>query len=328
MRKVSNAFLNGVEVSAQEAAYGILAMPLTKSSRDCVFISTGPPEERIVFMKTIQELQHLEPDSTDIAAKGLLDHYSHRPMELESLTLAEFASEYTYSKRKPNSKVLQEEDDGDIEEDLNGCEAECKVFCLDDGSGYIKKRNFGRIIRYRRYGELENPENFYRESIMLYLPWRNERKDILERDIHQLYIQNQSQIHSMRLRFNALEIDLLEKMAEDVEIEDSENENDIDENYAALDDFQGQADIFNELFMDKNENVVEKIPMTTLLCDEEYHTLISTLNHKQAQYVCHVASLLTSGERFLEFVYGGAGELYRLFLNQWIYIHTRLFSVY
>jgi len=322
MRKVSNAFLNGVEISAQEAAYGILAMPLTKSSRDCVFISTGPPDERIVFMKTIQELQNLEPDSTDIAAKGLLDHYSHRPVELESLTLAEFASEYTYSKKRPNTKEVKENDDSDIEEELSGCEAECKVFSLDDGSGFVKKRNFGRIIRYRRYGEVDNPENFYRESIMLYLPWRNERSDILDKDISKLYIQNQSQIHSLRLKFNALEIDHLEKMAEDVEIEDSDNENDIDENYAALDDFQDQADIFNELFMEKNENVVEKIPMTTLLCDEEYNTLISTLNHKQAQYVCHVASLLTSGERFLEFVYGGAGDLYRIFVNHCIFIHN------
>jgi len=304
-----------VEVSAQEAAYGILAMPLTKSSRDCVFNSTGPPDERIVFMKTIQELQNLEPDSTDIAARGLLDHYSHRPEELEFSTLAEFAAEYTYSKKRPNTKEVKEDHDGNIEEDLSGCEAECKVFCLDDGSGFVKKRNFSRIIRYRRYGEFENPEDFYRESIMLYLPWRNERADILERDIPQLYIQNKSQIQSMRLKFNALEIDALEKAVEDIEIEESENENELDENYAVLDDFQDQADIFNELFMEKNENITEKIPMTTLICEEDYQTLISTLNHKQAQYVCHVASLLASGKRFLEFVYGGAGELSTLYVN-------------
>jgi len=319
MRKVSNAFLNGVEVSAQEAAYGILAMPLTKSSRDCVFISTGPPEERIVFMKTIQELQNLDPDSTDIAAKGLLDHYSHRQVELESITLAQFASEYTYSKKRPDAKEeKKEEDNGDIEEVISGEEAECKVFCLDDGSGFVKKRNFGRIIRYRRYGELENPVDFYRESIMLFFPWRNEPADILERDIPQLYIQNKSQIHSMRLKFNALEIDALEKAAGDIECEESDDENNIDENYAALDDFQDQADIFNELFLEKNENVTEKIPMTKLLCDEEYQTLISTLNHKQAQYVCHVASLLTSGERFLEFVYGGAGEVLIQVVNHFV----------
>jgi len=157
---------------------------------------------------------------------------------------------------------------------------------------------------------------------MLYLPWRNEQADILERDIPQLYTQNQSQIHSMRLKFNALEIDHLEKISENVEIEETDDENDIDENYAALDDFQDQADIFNELFMEKNENVVEKIPMTTLLCDEEYQILISTLNHKQAQYVYHVESLLMSGERFLEFVYGGAGELYRLFLSHSTFFHS------
>jgi len=116
----------------------------------------------------------------------------------------------------------------------------------------------------------------------------------------------------MRLKFNALEIDILEKAAVNIEIEESDDDEVIDEYYAALDDFKDEADIFKKLFLEKNENVVEKIPMTTLLNDEQYPALISTLNHKQAQYVCHVASLVASGKRFLECVYGGAGESYRL----------------
>jgi len=117
MRHISNKFLNGVEVSAQEAVYGILGMPLTKSSRDCVFISTGRPEERIVFMKSCAELQKLDPESTDVAASGLLDHYSHRPKELEDTTLAEFASNYTFSRRRPNGKASNHEEYNETFED-------------------------------------------------------------------------------------------------------------------------------------------------------------------------------------------------------------------
>jgi len=105
MRQISNKFPNGVEVSAQEAVYGLLGMPFTKSSRDCVFISTGRPEERIVFMKTHEELKKLDLESNDVAASGLLYHYSHRPIELEDLTLAYFASCYTFSKNLPNGKA-------------------------------------------------------------------------------------------------------------------------------------------------------------------------------------------------------------------------------
>jgi hypothetical protein len=79
MRKIANVFLNGVEVSAQEASYGVLGIPLTNSSRDCIFIPTGPPEERIIFVKTENELRNLILSLTDIGARGLLDHYVQRP---------------------------------------------------------------------------------------------------------------------------------------------------------------------------------------------------------------------------------------------------------
>jgi len=128
-------------------------MPLTKSSRDCVFINTGRPEERIVFMKSHKDLQKLEPDSTDVAASGLLDHYSHRPKELEHLTLADFASNYTFSTKRPSGKAAKVQEYTESFEDEN--EEEQTVFALDDESGFVKKRTFPRIIRYRRLGELQ-----------------------------------------------------------------------------------------------------------------------------------------------------------------------------
>lgn len=41
-RKVSNAFINGLLLSSQEAVYLALSLPLSRSSRDVVFINTGP----------------------------------------------------------------------------------------------------------------------------------------------------------------------------------------------------------------------------------------------------------------------------------------------
>ena len=46
-----NKFLNNVEVSAQEAVYYILQIPLYKASKDVIFINTSPPEERVVMLK-------------------------------------------------------------------------------------------------------------------------------------------------------------------------------------------------------------------------------------------------------------------------------------
>jgi len=306
MRKISNKFLNGVEVSAQEAVYGLLGMPLTKSSRDCVFISTGRPEERIVFMKSHEELQNLDPDSTDVAASGLLDHYSHRPKQLEDSTLAEFASYYTFSRRRPSGKSVINEEYNESFED--GAEEDQTVFALDDKSGFVRKRNFPRIIRYRRYGELENQVEFYRECVMLYHPWRNEDNDILNKDVIELYKLNEESINRIRKQYNALETHVLEKVAQEVDEEDGEDECLPDEEFEAMDDFRDEADIFNELFANQTENVVEKIPMVSLLSSQDYQILIQSLNGKQSQYVAHVMKLIAEGKEFLEFVYGGAGE--------------------
>lgn len=41
---IGNKFLNNVEVSAQEAVFTLLQMPLHKSSRDVIFVNTSSPE--------------------------------------------------------------------------------------------------------------------------------------------------------------------------------------------------------------------------------------------------------------------------------------------
>ena len=42
---MGNAFLNGVETSAQEAACLVLQSPITKMRREVVFLHTSPPHE-------------------------------------------------------------------------------------------------------------------------------------------------------------------------------------------------------------------------------------------------------------------------------------------
>lgn len=51
-RKISNVFNNGLLLSAQEAVYLCLSMPLSKSSRNIVFINTGPKESRVHMLKS------------------------------------------------------------------------------------------------------------------------------------------------------------------------------------------------------------------------------------------------------------------------------------
>ena len=49
VRDIGNKFLNNVDISAQEAVYIVLQLPMRKSSRQVVFVNTSPPEDRVNF---------------------------------------------------------------------------------------------------------------------------------------------------------------------------------------------------------------------------------------------------------------------------------------
>jgi hypothetical protein len=110
LRKYANVLINGTEISAQEAAAFLLGIPNTFCSRQDLFINTAHPDERIHMLKVNEEIDKLGEDSEDICEKGLLDHYSQRPEELEEICLAEFASMYEY-KRDNSAKTNKKEDE-------------------------------------------------------------------------------------------------------------------------------------------------------------------------------------------------------------------------
>jgi len=68
------------------------------SSNAEVFINTGLPDKRVKKLKSRKKLRSLPEDSEDIFEVDLLDHYVHRPDDLEYICLADFAALYTYSK--------------------------------------------------------------------------------------------------------------------------------------------------------------------------------------------------------------------------------------
>ena len=79
VRQIGNAFLNHVEISAQEAIYLVLQMHLRQSSRTVLFVNTPPPppENRVVFVKSTEVIANLPDDSTDIESTNLITRYSN-----------------------------------------------------------------------------------------------------------------------------------------------------------------------------------------------------------------------------------------------------------
>lgn len=94
VRDIGNTFLNIVEISAQEAVYVVLQLPMRKSSRQVVFINTAPPEDRVHILKPMNDINELDDDSEEIYSTGLLKRYSTRPTSLEHVSLAGWAAWY------------------------------------------------------------------------------------------------------------------------------------------------------------------------------------------------------------------------------------------
>lgn len=72
---------------------------------------------------------------------------------------------------------------------------------LRDKSGYIFKRQTDRVVRFKNHYDENDPDNFFREHVMLYIPWRKEKRDILSKDFEQPYVQYKENILKMKKKY-------------------------------------------------------------------------------------------------------------------------------
>ena len=176
LRRLGSVFLNHREVSAQEAVYRILSLPLKQLSRKVVFIDTASKEDRVSLLKPISQIEGMEDDSEDIFQTSLIDRYATRPDSFADLCLAEFAANYTTQ----GGRELQDGENSDAlpppEDEDN---RKCRCILLQNGLGHMYKRKREAIIRFPRFNHEKEANKMYRSKLMLYLPWRNENADLL-----------------------------------------------------------------------------------------------------------------------------------------------------
>ena len=171
IKKVGSAFLTHREVSAQEAVYRLLSLPMKLLSRSVVFVDTNPKSERIAVLKDKTSLEQLDDEDTNVFQKSLIDRYQHRPRQIQSMCLAEFAATYVTNYRHSEDS----ECDALPASESDTTSTQIK---LTDGFGKMNKRKREAVIRFRRYNKDAEPSNWYRAKLMLYYPWYNEQADL------------------------------------------------------------------------------------------------------------------------------------------------------
>lgn len=281
--KISSKFVNGVEVSAQEAAYTLLGLHMSEASRATIFINTFPPNERVKMLKSKKKMEMLPKNSTDIFALNHLDYYVYRPKNLEKLCYAEFVAAYEFTPNSTKNKCIK----------------------LLNKKGYIHRRKLNKVIRYRNYSKNSDPENFYRENIMLFFPWRNETLDILDKDVESLYTKNYDTISNNSQKFNKF---LKEMNALNSEIIEIEQSNPVENNNDNEFKIYGIQEIDHDLSLDLpnlcTDIIVPVKKAIYIMEDSKFDRLIRSLNMKQKQYLSHLMNNISKNIIFYEFISG------------------------
>jgi len=325
LQKICTAFMNCSEVSAQEAVYILLSMPLSISSRSPIFINTGEREKRTRVLKSERELKELDPDSNDIMVLGLLEYYALRPDELESLALADFAATYDYSRTKkwktssdsPNDDQIQTDGEQELCEEITSSADVPTVYKLKDGKGWIHRRNIAKVVRFRRFQFDKDESNFFREKCMLYFPWRDEESELIRTDCSMKFAEHRDVIEECERRYvenpSNDYLSLQEQIDAEQRAELAEQEDHVIEGEFAVYDLQQPSTNIGDEFgqtktTSENNNSAGSFAGPRLLVDTKYLDLVRCLNYKQKRYLLGTMNIVkTSAEPFYHFVTGGAG---------------------
>ena len=90
---ISNTLLRSQEVSAQEAAFLLIGLPLRFASRTITFINTNKPEDRLVILKPKKEIQDASVTNSKVYTPYMtMQCYENRPKRLSNICLADFVS--------------------------------------------------------------------------------------------------------------------------------------------------------------------------------------------------------------------------------------------
>ena len=343
VRHIGNKFLNAVEISAQEAVYLVMQMPLRRSSREFQFINTSDPHERTFLLKSMDKIKELPDHSVDTESDNIIKRYQRRPKKLENLCLADFVAWFNCksdsnqkSKLKSNSPLIDDyltesNFDDNVDDDLS--DKEQKILENDDNDEYemkggmtLVKRQKPRIIRSVRFNKTKDPENYCREQIMLYTAWRNENTDLLKdfETYQDRYEIIKDMIEQNRKQYEN-HTEVLDQAVQDIESEENlvapntqyrdEQDREIGPKASELfgcfdpgkDKQHAQYDLINDIGIYPRTNDDEDL-VVKRLSDADFRKLVQSLNVEQKEFFYHVLNSVKTDKLPMRlFLSGGAG---------------------
>jgi len=144
----------------------------------------------------------------------------------------------------------------------------------------------------------KNEQDFYRENIMLFLPWRDEKTDLLDINCKQVYETNIDQIKKLYQQFNKVEETQLDDNEIQIEGEQGRNNNQLvdDEDWVPddvlINDVGDYVENTNTSDVDSPKDGGKII--VHLIDNEQFKDLIGCLNDGQRQLLYHTTNVIRS----------------------------------
>ena len=174
LKRVSLRMLDAVEMSAQEAAWFLLRQPMSKASRESLYIPACTPNMRMKRQKSIAQMEseNVSLDSTNVWAENIIVKYENRPPRLHHMCLADFAASQTLTrKRGRNSNQI------------------------------YREREHNRILSWTNYDAIDSV-NYKRSMVLLFHPFVNEHIDLLDHDkFLRIYDEQEAVLFQQRQKY-------------------------------------------------------------------------------------------------------------------------------
>ena len=277
LQKKRNILFNKRETSLQQACCIALGLKLRMCTRVVVWVPTMERENRVRKVKKEHDLENLPRDSDDILESDLIEKYSMRDQEIYGMcTLADFASKYDPKMRK--------------------------------GKLFVCKRTTPAVIRFRNYNEKEDPENFYREQLMLYTSWFDENE--LKGDCDTYKEAYEASLHVITPQYEKYNVMRTWRIASEMARVDMQNANAFEEeNRVIIDAMHDEDDVNLQYDVKKQPTKVYKGLQENIdkLTTAEFRNIVCKLSRTQRRLYEYVKCSLMLPRQLRLFLSGGAG---------------------
>ena len=300
------------EVSSQKAVYRLLGLQMSKSSIKVKYLSTSHPHHRDGLLKgNIAELEENE----SVFHLSHQQYYEARPLysinvediiysqeELQNsywdnMCLAEFWSKYEIVYGNSGSPKFGKK---------------TSIIPLDSKKGFIRRRSEMAVLKY--YLNYTNDEDLARGLLVLFLPFRDEMREIHQKDVKEVLEESRHLIEEKRSIFEKYKV--MTEIIASIKSSEIKDDNEIEQN----EEESGEIETTSTINIDEFNRWARSIAMKDLshfknltdVCDiKDLRLRISSLNGQQRKLfddvVERIASFDTDERPFYLFLTGNAG---------------------